>query len=340
MKQVLVSLMGILMLSLMSCDKDQVFLPQEEAMTTEFRSDSPIQPIRPAWAFTINEMENCIRDAVEKDLLFGKVGTILLIQLEDIEERIIEDAIPSAKKKIKIFKGTVVEMVEDGHFQAGSAKPLLKMTEDLTYILDGKLVQFREGFENYPLGTFPYDGKWSMQMHGMGEGFQGVSDEQAVSGKKSLKLEGQLGYPTIAVRPVEQIREIVFVEANINIQKATKGSPYLYKAGFGLSNPTIPIYGTHFAFVAFEPDGFIYFTAKDIKTDKIQPWHVDRWYKIRIKFNNRSKRADLWIDGELVLENVDLKGPKGTYSAVVLNSGLDSHTFTYFDEVMLWNPVE
>ena len=343
MKKVFVILMSVLMAFLLGCEKDALLLPQEEeALTTDFRADLPTEPQTPAWKMVIFQMDDYILEAVNENVLKVKLGKVLMAQSNLIEKLILKDAVPAAREQTQVFKGKVEIMVEKGYFPIIHARPLMGMADKLTLILEGKLVQFREGFEAYETGAFPYAGDWDLHFNGMGEGFQYISDGVAYSGTKSLKLEGSIGWPAVAFKPMPELSRVVFAEAKVYIHKPQSGVLDSHKAGFGLGTLEKGYLGkdVHHAFVYFKTNGNIYFGATGVKAEKIGAWQGNKWYDIRIRYDAAFKTGSVWVDGELRLENVNLKGPQGTYAGVLLDSGRDTHTFTFFDDVMAWKPVE
>ena len=343
MKKVFAILMSVLMAFLLGCEKDALLLPQEdEALTPDFRADLPTEPQTPAWKMVISQMDDYIMQAVDENVLDANLGKVLMAQSDLIEKLIGKDAVPAAREQIQVFKGKVETMVEKGYFPIIRARPLMGMADKLTLILEGKLVQFREGFENYETGAFPYEGGWDLHFNGMGEGFQYISDGVAYSGTKSLKLEGRIGWPAVAFKPMPELSRVVFAEAKVYIHKPQSGVLDSHKAGFGLGTLEKGYLGkdVHHAFVYFKTNGNIYFGATGVKAEKIGAWQGNKWYDIRIRYDAAFKTGSVWVDGELRLENVNLKGPQGTYAGVLLDSGRDTHTFTFFDDVMAWKPVE
>ena len=290
----------------------------------------------------IFQMDDYILEAVNENVLKVKLGKVLMAQSNLIEKLILKDAVPAAREQTQVFKGKVEIMVEKGYFPIIHARPLMGMADKLTLILEGKLVQFREGFEAYETGAFPYAGDWDLHFNGMGEGFQYISDGVAYSGTKSLKLEGSIGWPAVAFKPMPELSRVVFAEAKVYIHKPQSGVLDSHKAGFGLGTLEKGYLGkdVHHAFVYFKTNGNIYFGATGVKAEKIGAWQGNKWYDIRIRYDAAFKTGSVWVDGELRLENVNLKGPQGTYAGVLLDSGRDTHTFTFFDDVMAWKPVE
>ena len=338
MKKVFVILMSVLMAFLLGCEKDEWLPAQEETFTTEFRDVSS----RPQWKMILSEMNNYILAVVEENILDAKLGEVLMKQARLIERHIIHDAMPGAKEQVRVFEGKVGVMVEKDYFPAAQAEPLLGMAKELYFVLDGKLVQARDGFESYPTGAFPYEGDWKLHFNGMGEGFQFVTDEVAFSGAKSLKLEGRLGWPAVAFKPITEPGGVAFAEARVLIQKPVPGALNNPKAGFGFGSLEKGYLGknVHYAFVYFDTDGYLYFGATGVKSKFLMAWQGNKWYTIRIGYDAALNRGSLWIDGELMMKDFNLKGPEGSYAGILLDSGSDAHTFTCFDDVLVWKSVE
>ena len=340
MKKLCVILLSVLAVFLMGCEKDE-FLPKQqgESLTTEFRTDSPNPLHRPAWISVIHSMGNYIDEMVEGNILPIKSGFALKSQAGKIEEQIVIKAFDAARKEIKIFRGEVEKMVESGGFPSGRAQPLLEIEEKLDFILDGKLVEAKDGFEGYAVGDFPSDGGWVLKLCSFGEEHQVVTGQNAFKGDRSLKMKGGFGQPAVAFLPIEETPEVVFVESAIRVDHAEPGMLSYSNASFGLFNPEEGEKGAYHALVTFESNGYIFFGTDDSYDNKLQAWKAGEWYTIRIMYNNKRKSGSVWVNGQLLLEDISLQGPEGAYSALALGSGLDYRATTFFDEVMIWTPV-
>ncbi|MCB9296532.1 MAG: hypothetical protein H6559_25970 [Lewinellaceae bacterium] len=342
MKTGFVILMSVLMAFLLGCQKDE-FLPTREgsALTADFR-DVPAEPQLPAWKVAILEIDDYITEMVDENVLAPRLGEVLMAQsgiVEDLLEKGIKD---EAREHLQVFDGKVETMVEKGYFPDAYARPLFGMTKNLSWIIDGKLVQFADGFESCETGVFPHSRGWVLQRNGRGEGFQAVSDEMAVYGTKSLKLEGNIGWPAVTFKPMKEMARVVFAEARVYIRDPKPGVVDGPKAAFGFGYLEEGYLGKHVhrAFVYFDTNGYVYFGATGVKSEKLMAWQGEEWYNIRIGYDDAFERGSLWINGELVLEDFSLKGPQGAYAGVLLDSGWDAHTITYFDDVMVWAPAE
>ncbi len=196
-----------------------------------------------------------------------------------------------------------------------------------------------EDFESYPVGTFPSSGGWELVYNGYGSQYQIITDAEAVSGSKSLQLEGASNWSANAVKQLSSTPDIVWFEGYIKTVKLeTNGLDHNPMASISLFNENYGTWGETYCNIIFYLNDTIYLPSNygSYHHIYIQPYNYGQWYKVKVKYDAINLKADVWINDILKLSNVDVGQFEGSYNSICLLGGNNMHTRSWFDDVKVW----
>jgi hypothetical protein len=205
-------------------------------------------------------------------------------------------------------------------------------------------VVFEDDFESYSVGAFPSDGGWQLWYDGMGSEYQFIVDNVFSSPTKSLKLLGshQWNWAAYAAKPIEADLPLIGFNASVKVESLGDGDRDIARLGFATLVP--PVYATSYAPILFTDYG----TIKVMGEGDLQSYVADRWYKVTVILDRNAESYSLWIDNELVGENLTVMTNKGPMTAeetpwkigaFAVSQNYHS-TNAYFDDVVVFSAFE
>ncbi len=185
-------------------------------------------------------------------------------------------------------------------------------------------VIFEDNFDSYPVGVFPSSGGWNLKYSGYGASYQMVDNSQSVSSPNSLKLEGQYGWAACADRPLPETPDQVIFEVDVNVVKPGSSTGWV-NSYVSLVDPNV---GWGRAY------GLVGFGANMLVGPGEVPYNLNQWYHVKVKIDMVDRVYDVWLDGELIGEDLSLPAD-GTYKCVRLSGDNCGHTRVLFDNVLV-----
>jgi len=140
---------------------------------------------------------------------------------------------------------------------------------------------FADDFESYSIGAFPSAGGWILWFDGAGSAF--VTDEVSLSPTKSFRMDGG-DKGVFAAKYFTSVSNVIGYEVYVRVTESKCNAVVSFKS----AQNDIP------ASVWFFDDGIIWSGGKEL-----QPYVVNRWYKIRVILNKAANTYDVWIDDQL-----------------------------------------
>lgn len=156
-----------------------------------------------------------------------------------------------------------------------------------------------DGFEDYPVGSFPSD--WELVFSGRGSEYQVVTDEYAFSGEKSLQLWGKPWWSAVVQREfsmrddVEVLgceEAIMILERNPN----PSGTPHDRACVFW--NRETGSWGKSYNHVMFDHRDLTIYVYDSDRRVPIGEWQPGEWYKVRLEINITKNTYKVWINDQ------------------------------------------
>ena len=157
-----------------------------------------------------------------------------------------------------------------------------------------------DSFETDALGTLPSG--YTIKYNGTGTANQKVVNTVVKNGAQSLQLEGAASWSAELYRTIT-FPQLVTVETFINVDLAANG----LSAGIGIGDLNIGTWGTRVSRLEFTSSGGIRqieitsykgsFGPRYLLMVNYQP---NTWYHIKIEHNLNTKKAKVYIDGNLM----------------------------------------
>jgi len=181
---------------------------------------------------------------------------------------------------------------------------LLMITAMLAFKISGNAtkatgtnVLFKDDFEGYNVGTFPYGGGWQLWFDGAGSQYQTITDNVSASPTKSLQLLGLDGWAAFAAKPFATDASEIGFQVSVMVGNPRGGNRDDARVSF--TSWTSPSTSREVAPVCFDDDGMI------ASGDKIlQSYVANQWYKITLILDRPSDTYSVWVDGVLCGENL------------------------------------
>jgi hypothetical protein len=198
-------------------------------------------------------------------------------------------------------------------------------------------VIFFDDFENILEGDYPDENGWYNVTSGV---TAYVSTDQACSGTRSFRLEGQPYWArcdVISVTPADTF----YYEVCVYLTPAARPAKVGFFQRFGSMVPS-------FNAVFFKQDGSLWFTG-DPDTQLSGLWSPNTWYEVRVKLDFNSLKGNVYINDELRGENLDIFPTEfeyPSYGHVILNKfgacagghAEVGNTVMYIDYVKIYPP--
>lgn len=185
-------------------------------------------------------------------------------------------------------------------------------------------VIFEDDFESYDAGNYPASPWYNIFSGAYGT----VSTENAYSGTKSFKTQGNYGWSRSDAIPLSPITKIGY-EVSIY--------PMGQDAMLTLNNRNIGSWGSHDANINFATDGHVYGGGIDLGT-----YNMNQWYKVRVNADFDSQKMDIYVDGiykgtGTVVGEYPLAPGEVRYNSLALESRWFSDPGIYYDDVKVFD---
>lgn len=207
-------------------------------------------------------------------------------------------------------------------------KKITLITIILALVSMGRVVSqniiFEDDFESYTVGTFP-SSNWNLKYNGNGTENQIIVNDHYASPTQSLKLECAPNWAGTADVQLSYTPSIVYCEGYVKAEHEFGGPD------FGFQNPDIGPWGTAYASVGVGKNGNITCNGQ-----VLQACEANKWYHIKIKYDNYLDLCDVWIDG--VLNGHDIPcSTNGEYSIIRLSThNPSSSTKGWYDDIKVY----
>jgi len=201
---------------------------------------------------------------------------------------------------------------------------------------------FEDDFENIAVGDYPNENGWQVRFSGKSAY---VSDEVAHSGSKSFRLDSHPNWAHQDYVYLGDFPDRITYEVSVYIH------PTLGRyAIVGLSEK---VGNQGPSWNSFEVDGAggtVWFVG--MEPLNVSSYVPGTWCTLRADLDFESLKGNVWVDGEVVAENVDIKPREFDhpfYGHIVLEKwGVASHNYpssyssnvVYFDDVRIYETLE
>ena len=210
-----------------------------------------------------------------------------------------------------------------------------------------EIILFEDDFESYNLETFPTIGGWKLWYSGLSSQYQIIVDDVSHSGEKALQLHGY-GDPIItqswaayAAKLVDTESTIIGFNVSVRVESLGDGERDIARVGFASLLP--PNRVTNYAPILFKDNG----TITVMNGLQIQNFTADKWYDISVVLNRNSWTYSVWVENEMVAENLTVITNRGelveeeteaswNIEAFVLSQNYHSKK-VYFDDVRIFS---
>ncbi|MDH7477398.1 MAG: hypothetical protein QHH17_03330 [Candidatus Bathyarchaeota archaeon] len=162
-------------------------------------------------------------------------------------------------------------------------------------------VIFQDNFESYTVGTFPYEGGWTIVWNGMGDEYQVIIDSKYCSPTKSLQLWGTYGWSCHVERHFSSDAEVIGFEAYVMVEDC---NPEQISATVGFWNRDMGPWGKYYATVEFAENGLIR-ASSFVEAVDIEPYVPDVWYKIKLILDRSANKFSVWVNDEIKASNIN-----------------------------------
>jgi hypothetical protein len=187
--------------------------------------------------------------------------------------------------------------------------------------------QWSDNFESYTLGTFPSSGGWELPWNGSGDAAQVVGTAPADKGGKALTLTGSYCWSSFAFHAVDfGVDSVITCEASVLIQNVSTPGCGGGPASFGLMNPYLGTWGTYYASVVFDYDGYFRGGNQPV------PYQTNVWYDIALVTNYSTRLMDVYLDGAKVGTNIALPAT-GMPTGLYVSAGHGAAPVIWYDDI-------
>jgi len=211
-------------------------------------------------------------------------------------------------------------------------------------------VLFEDDFEKYTMGSFPSSGGWTLAYSGAGSTYQIIVDDVYSSPIHSLQLLGDhsMNWGAYAVQRIQMDSALIGFSVKVNVAELggnLEGGSWsdLVRVGFYQIKSERII--TTYSPILFSNNGVI----KGI-TEEFQSFVPEKWYEIEIILDRIDETYCIWIDGELVGEDLEVFTNRGTSISLESNelwnidgfcvSQVYYDTKAYFDDVKVFSIID
>jgi hypothetical protein len=186
-----------------------------------------------------------------------------------------------------------------------------------------------ENFDSYQPGDFPAG--WVKVWSGAGWEYQVVTSDQSVSAPNSFKMKGQYGWGACVEYPLNPPPQVIYFESKVLV---TPGPEEQVTIGLWRSNEGS--WGTAYCKLDFTHDSIT------VSSDNGGPYLLglasyqrNVWYDVKVKYDAVARTATVWVDGQLVGENIAMGTDGQGYNAICLHNGWGG-IVGYYDDIKVW----
>lgn len=181
---------------------------------------------------------------------------------------------------------------------------------------------FQDDFESYKVGTLPSP-PWEFWFNDIGE----IVDTTYVSPFKCLRLFGQSGWDTQAIRRITSNARIVGYEVYVKVESVTS----VHSVIVGFIIKTSETTSDWYADLHFQ-NGMIYADGGQ----PLQPYQQDTWYNIKVIYDREMNAYSVWINGTLKASLVkESRVDPYSLEGLGLASG-HAEVYCFFDDVKVF----
>ena len=166
------------------------------------------------------------------------------------------------------------------------------------------MLPFEDGFENISLNDYPNENGWQNLFSGM---TAYVSDEQAHSGSRSFRLQSWSTWSRTDYVPLPELPDLFRYEISVypDANPQTRATWVGFPEAFGNQGPFYNRFNIH---VLDGSRGEVIFTKgiPDSPYITVGEFTVGTWVTVRADLDFTSLTADLWLNGELAVTDVEI----------------------------------
>jgi hypothetical protein len=199
-------------------------------------------------------------------------------------------------------------------------------SETVNVTINNGAVLFADDFEIYDDDVYPGAGGWYQIW--TGESPSTVIRGIAYNGNMCFKLHGGDEYPSTDGVGLDMSNTIrLSYEFSVMIPNQSTGGLVGF---FRLVNPQL---GEIFNGVMFDYTHTIHVRGVD-PYDTGRAWQTETWYSVRVELDFESNTMDVWVDDQIIAENVESASRDTSYVfAVATETG--SGGIVYYDDIMI-----
>jgi len=203
---------------------------------------------------------------------------------------------------------------------------------------EAEVVTWPDDFEAYPAMSSPTSGGWVIRYGGAGTEQQYVDTSYAAAGEQSLHLMGSSCWSANVYHELPGLCDSceVSYEGRIRVESVVGGGCTPILARIGFENPSVGYWGSEYASVIFESDGWIHAdtSASATAAPSLIPYETGRWYSVLVVASFRTRRFDVHIDGVLRAEGLPIR-VDGSATGIEICAGHGNPgPVAWFDEIV------
>lgn len=198
-------------------------------------------------------------------------------------------------------------------------------------------ILLQDNFDSDPANSFPAG--WTLLFSGAGTPDQVVNTTHSVSPPNALNLVGSSCFSANAYHPVTWPTnvsagpQVIVLGGEVYVGQIGTGGCDAFTGRISLWNPSVGSFGTPYAGVEFESDGFIYGVTV-APQPQLMSYSVGQWYKILIEANFTAQTSNIYINDTLVGSNLPF-AVTGLPTGVELGAGHGTTPIDWFDNIFL-----
>ena len=323
-----------------SCEKEPLLLPDTMATVTQLEEgiSGGSYTINPSSKVQFVVLKDYLQTLIDKQILPPPDGMGTMDYVDGIERALLHNFLPEARNNLE---GLVKHLV---YLEAKQILPTpflittLDLCDQLEMALRDRTYFVKESFENYPVGQFPYAGNWKLATRDQSLRKNVVTNEEALYGENALQLIGTDRSASKAALGVPDVASEVFFIAHINTERLSNSVNNSRIAGLGFASDIHSAKQMEYAYLEVSPNYRLYIRSYGVLPSYIYQMTPANWYRIKMRFDMQTRTTDVWVNGQLVLENGNVANVENFVMCpyLVLESGDDGTTRSYFDRIELW----